>query len=90
MADAADIAHDLTYSPIDTRGANAYPITSPTWIIVKAAQTDHAKGTALKAFLTFVLTDGQDPQFTASVNYAPLPSALAAKAKTQISDIDVP
>lgn len=89
-ADAADIADDLTYSPINTSGANAYPITSPTWIIVKAAQTDHAKGTALKAFLTFVLTDGQDSQFTASVNYAPLPRALAAKAKTQISDIDVP
>lgn len=89
-ADAADIADDLTYSPINTSGANAYPITSPTWIIVKAAQTDHDKGTALKAFLTFVLTDGQDSQFTASVNYAPLPRALAAKAKAQISDIDVP
>ena len=89
-AAAADVADDLTYSPIDTKGATAYPITSPTWIIVKSSQTDHAKGMALKALLTFLLTDGQDQSFTSSVNYAPLPAALAAKAKAQIDDIEVP
>lgn len=89
-AAAADVADDLTFDPIDTDGADAYPITSPTWIIVKAAQTDRAKATALVAFLSFVLSDGQDASFTGSVNYAPLPEALAAKAKAQLADIEVP
>ena len=46
---AATIADDLTYSPLNEPGADAYPITSPTWILVYANQTDKAKGTALKA-----------------------------------------
>ena len=84
------MAPDLTYSPIDTPGKGAYPITSPTWIIVMAKQTNHDTGTALKAFLDFVLTDGQDPSFTASVNYAPLPKSLDQKAIAQLAKLQVP
>jgi len=89
-AAGADIAADLTYSPIDTDGDGAYPITSPTWIIVLAKQTDAAKAEAVKAFLRFVLTDGQDESFTSSVSYAPLPSGLAHKAIAQLDSIEVP
>ena len=49
---SATIAADLTYSPLNEPGADAYPITSPTWIIVYAKQTDATKGKALKSFLT--------------------------------------
>ena len=86
----AEVADDLTYSPIDTAGAASYPITSPTWIIVSPKQSDHATGTAIKALLEFMLTDGQDASFTSSVNYAPLPKALAAKAIAQVDKIKVP
>ncbi len=89
-AAGADIADDLTYSPIDTDGAGAYPITSPTWIIVMAKQADATKGQAAMAFLRFVLTDGQDESFTSSLNYAPLPAELAEKAIAQLDDIEVP
>ena len=51
---------DLTFDPINAAGAKAYPITSPTWIMVYANQTDAKKGAALKAFLTFVLGTGTD------------------------------
>lgn len=86
----AEIADDLTYSPIDSAGAASYPITSPTWIIVKEKQTDRATGNAVKALLTFILTDGQDRSFTSSVNYAPLPKALATKALAQIDELQIP
>ena len=39
-----------------------------------ANQTDKAKGTALKAFLTFILTDGQG--LAEGANYAKLPTSL--------------
>jgi phosphate transport system substrate-binding protein len=83
----ATIAADLTYSPLDASGANVYPITSPTWIIVYKNQTDAAKGNALKAFLNFALTDGQ--QLANSVNFAPLPSDLASKAIAQLSQLKI-
>ncbi|HEV7525929.1 MAG TPA: substrate-binding domain-containing protein, partial [Acidimicrobiia bacterium] len=35
---ATKIANDLTYSPLNATGADAYPITSPTWIIVYEKQ----------------------------------------------------
>jgi phosphate transport system substrate-binding protein len=86
----AEIADDLTYSPIDTDGAGVYPITSPTWVIVLEHQPDRAKGTGLKAFLEFLLTDGQDKSFTSSVNYAPLPKELARRALARVAEIRVP
>ena len=53
---------------------SAYPITAPTWILVYTTQTDKAKGEALKGFLTYILTDGQD--LAAAVDYAKLPDSL--------------
>jgi phosphate transport system substrate-binding protein len=85
---AAQVADDLTYSPLNEPGADAYPITSPTWIIVYAKQTDKAKGTALKAFLNYILTDGQG--LAEGVNYAKLPDSLQQKAVAELSKIVIP
>ena len=62
-------------------------ITAQTWIIVYAKQTDQAKADALKAFLEFVLTDGQD--LAAEVNFAPLPAELDERALAQLDKITV-
>jgi phosphate transport system substrate-binding protein len=85
---AATIKPDLTYSPLNEPGADVYPITSPTWILVYATQTDKAKGTALKDFLNFVLTDGQG--LAEGVNYAKLPTSLQQKAIAQLASIVIP
>lgn len=79
---------DLTYNPLNSAAPDAYPITSPTWIVVYKTQTDKAKGAALKAFLAFILTDGQT-NATAS-DYAPLTKDLTAKALAQVDQIVVP
>ena len=50
---------------------HAYPITSPTWIIVYVKQTDATQGKALKAFLHYALTDGQ--ALAEGVNFARSP-----------------
>jgi phosphate transport system substrate-binding protein len=86
-ADGAEIKDNLTYSAIWADGDAAYPITAQTWIIAYAKQTDAAKADALKAFLTYILTDGQT--LASTVNYAPLPAALAEKALAQVDSLVV-
>jgi phosphate transport system substrate-binding protein len=87
-AAGATVNPDLTFDPINATGAAAYPITSPTWILVYTTQTDAAKGAAIKAFLNFIYGDGQ--KLASSVDYAPLPKALLKSAKAQVNKIVVP
>jgi len=83
---SATINTDLTYNPINAQGDTAYPITSPTYIIVYSTQTDANKGNILKAFLTYILsTDGQN--LAATVDFAKLPSSLVTQAQAQIAKI---
>ena len=86
-AASAEIKDNLTYSAIWAEGADAYPITAQTWIIAYKVQPDAAKADALKAFITYVLTDGQ--KMAADVNYAPLPAELAAKAIAQLDMFEI-
>ncbi|MFM2078066.1 MAG: hypothetical protein RJA49_1956, partial [Actinomycetota bacterium] len=86
-AAGATIADDLTYSAIWADGDTAYPITAQTWIIAYKNQTDAAKAAALKAFLNYVLTDGQT--LASTVNFAPLPADLATKAIAQLDSFVV-
>ncbi len=81
----ATVAPNLTYNPLNSPAADAYPITSPTWILVYKAQTDPKAAALLKAYLTFVLTTEQAQ--ANSVGYTPLPAALASKAVAQVSQI---
>jgi phosphate transport system substrate-binding protein len=81
----ATVAADLTYNPLNATGDGAYPITSPTWIIVYKKQTDAAAAEALKGWLNFILTDGQ--ALAKSVGYAQLPSVMVQQAIAQLSQI---
>jgi phosphate transport system substrate-binding protein len=81
---SAEVKDDLTYDPLDATGAASYPITSPTYILARTTY-DAKKGDALKAFLNWLLTDGQ--QYAASVNFAKLPTELQQKAVAQIAKI---
>ncbi|MEO6629350.1 MAG: phosphate ABC transporter substrate-binding protein PstS [Aquihabitans sp.] len=84
---AAEINDDLTYNPLNAAGKGAYPITAPTWILVDAAQADEGKAAAMKAYLNYILTAGQES--AKSLLYAPLPKQLASKAIAQIDQITV-
>jgi phosphate transport system substrate-binding protein len=85
---ASTIQPNLTYNPLNQAGADVYPITSPTWIIIYEKQTNAATGNALKSFLTFTLNEGQG--LAAGVNYAKLPTSLQQKAIAQLSKIQIP
>ena len=86
-AAGAKVADNLTYSAIWADGDTAYPITAQTWIIAYKKQTDQAKADALKAFIKYILTDGQ--KLASTVNYAALPADLATKALAQLDSLTV-
>ena len=84
----AQFKADLSYDPINASGAEAYPITSPTFIIAYEKQTSHDTGTILKNFLTFIYGDGQT--IAPTVGYAALPASAVQKAVAQLSKFQIP
>jgi phosphate transport system substrate-binding protein len=81
----AEIADDLTYNPLNAAGATTYPITAPTYILVRTSYQDAAKKDAVKGFVTYILTEGQT--LAPEVDFAPLPDALKTKALAQLDKI---
>jgi len=84
-ADNATIKPDLTFSAIWAPGAQSYPITYQSWDLVYQKQSSANTTKMLKAYLGYLLGDGQ--KLLTGLNYAPLPSSLDQKAKAQLSKI---
>src|SRR6201994_910031 len=78
----ATVAADLTFSAIWAPGASSYPVTYQSWDLVNAATK---KAAAVKAYISYLLGDGQ--KLLPELNYAPLPANIDAKAKAQLSEI---
>jgi phosphate transport system substrate-binding protein len=81
----ADLADNLTYNPLNVDAKGAYPITSPTWILIDAKQASAANAATIKAYLKYILTTGQAK--AKSLLYAPLPQATVDKAIAQLDQI---
>lgn len=77
----ADYRVSITNAP----GAQAYPISSFTWLLVPAKSADAAKGKVLKDFLNWMLNDGENQ--VASLYYAPLPKALVEKEHKTVDNL---
>lgn len=86
--DGIDVKDNLLFSALDPKGDAGYPITYQSWVIVYARQTDHAKGTALKSYIKYLVSDGQAQ--LKGLDFAPLPRGLADKAIAQLDKIQVP
>ena len=78
---------DYRISIVNAPGAQAYPISSFTWLLVYSQQRDAAKGKKLVDFLRWALSDGEKD--ATSLDYAPLPAAMATQLKTRIDSIKV-
>jgi phosphate transport system substrate-binding protein len=82
----ATINPNLTYDPVDSPSPDAYPITSPTWIIAYKTQSNATDAAILKAFLNYCLTTAQTSVATKD-DYAPIPASLAQRAIAQLSQL---
>ncbi|HZL17450.1 MAG TPA: phosphate ABC transporter substrate-binding protein PstS [Polyangia bacterium] len=83
--DGIEVGDNLLFSALNAKGDQAYPLTAQTWVIVYATQPDRAKGEALKAYLTFLVKDGQG--LLGDIDYAPLPKGLQDKALEQVDNL---
>ncbi len=69
----ADYRVSITNAP----GANAYPISSFTWLLVPVKTADPVKGKVLKDLLSWIVNSGESE--VSALSYAPLPQSVAAK-----------
>jgi len=86
---AAALSADTDYrlSIVNAQGAEAYPISSFTWILVYHDQRDAVKGAKLADFLRWALTEGEKQ--AASLDYAPLPESMAERLVARIDSLKV-
>jgi phosphate transport system substrate-binding protein len=75
------------FSITNMDGDAAYPIASFSWIFLKKAQTDSAKGRALVYLFKWVVSDGQT--YGTPLDYAPLPAQVQTYALDQLKSITV-
>jgi phosphate transport system substrate-binding protein len=66
---------------------DAYPISTLTFLIIPKDGKDVPKRTALKQFIVYVVTDGQ--QAASGLNYAPLPDAVKQLDVKTLSQLTV-
>jgi phosphate transport system substrate-binding protein len=84
-AGQASVKPDLTFSAIWAPGASSYPITYQSWDLVYQTQPNANDAKMLKAYIGYLLGDGQ--KLLSGLGYAPLPSNIDQQAKAQLSKI---
>ncbi len=77
--------NDIRISITDAPGPEAYPVCSFTYLLIPETISDATKRDAIKQFLHWMLTTGQDS--VESLNYARLPKAVVALETKQIAEI---
>jgi phosphate transport system substrate-binding protein len=76
---------DYRISIVNAAGANAYPISSFTWILLYENQPDPTKGRKLVDFLRWALTEGE--KSAPSLDYAPLPADMRVRLADRLNGI---
>ena len=82
---ANKIPADYRVSITDAPGAESYPISSFTWLLIPSPAKDSAKGKAIIGFLNWMVDKGESE--AAGLSYAPLPAAVATRVKQTISQL---
>ncbi len=77
----ADFRVVITNAP----GAQAYPISGMTWLLVYQKQKNAEKGKKLVEFVKWMLHDGQ--KYAPELDYAPLPKAVVEKEMAQLTKV---
>jgi phosphate transport system substrate-binding protein len=79
---AQSMPDDFRVSITNAPGADAYPISGLTWLLVYEKQKDLEKGKKLVQFLSWMMQDGQ--KYAAELHYAPLPKEVIAKEQAAL------
>jgi phosphate transport system substrate-binding protein len=80
---AKNMPNDFRVSITNAPGADAYPVSSFTWLLIPVKSADAKKGEILKDFLKWMLEHGESE--ASGLAYAPLPQPVALKVSGAIS-----
>ncbi|MGH7533489.1 MAG: phosphate ABC transporter substrate-binding protein PstS, partial [Gemmatimonadales bacterium] len=67
-------------------GAQAYPISSFTWLLIRPDMKDAAKGQAIKNFLEWMVTPAAG-KMANELEYASLPTPVVALIKERLTTL---
>jgi phosphate transport system substrate-binding protein len=81
----AQIPDDFRFSMVNPPGAEAYPISGTTWLLVYEQQKDPAKGQKLVEFLRWAYNEGE--KMAAALDYAPLPANVQERVLKRVGEI---
>jgi phosphate transport system substrate-binding protein len=87
-ADASNvptIPADLRFYIVNAPGADSYPISGFSWIIVYQNQSNADKGEAIANMLWWATHDGQN--YSSALTYVPLPASIVTKDEAQIKSM---
>jgi phosphate transport system substrate-binding protein len=76
---------DFRVSIVNAPGADAYPISSFTYLLINKTPADAAKGKKILDFVKWALSDGE--QSAASLDYAPLPAAIVTRLSARLDSL---
>ncbi len=82
---AKNMPADYRVSITNAPGANSFPISSFTWLLIPEPSKDAAKGKVLHDFLEWMLDHGEAE--AASMTYAPLPAPVVARVRKTIAQV---
>ncbi len=82
---ASQIPENLRLFIPDPSGDDSYPIVTYSWLLLYGKYPDQKNGSAVKDFVTWGITKGQ--QYSPELGYCPLPSSVAEKARKALDEI---
>jgi len=82
---AKNMPADYRVSITNAPGAEAYPISSFTWLLIPIQSADPAKGKVLHNFVQWMLDHGEAE--AGSMSYAPLPKTVIAMERKTLAQI---
>lgn len=77
---------DFRVSITNPQGADAYPIASFTWLLIRPDMADMAQARAIRDFLTWMVGD-EAQAIAAELKYAPLPAPIVTLVKQRIAGL---
>ena len=84
-ASAGNTPDDLRVSITNAQGAQVYPISSYTYLLIYKEQKDAAKGKVLVDYVWWGIHDGEN--YAKELLYAPLPADIVKRAEVKINSI---
>lgn len=88
VTDSLSASSDFRVSLVNAAGADAYPITSFTWMLINPSGIGPVKTQQLVQFLRWALKDGEAA--AADLGYVPLPAAAISRISARLDALAAP